>query len=312
MMAPMLHLKQIAGMSVSSVALGTAGWGPRDDVDFDALYGSYRATGGNCIDSAHCYAFWLDRLGAPERIVGELVRRNNDRKNVIICTKGCHISGGEKYPRPAHYMAPDLLASDITDSLERMQIDTIDLYYLHRDEPAVPVGEILDALHAEQMAGRIRHYAASNWSPERLDEAFAYCRNKGIPPFVASQVLYTLGHLTKAMPPDIKVLPAGQETWYVRSQMPLFAYSPNANGYFNDRQKGSYDNATSAARLDRCRELAANLDATPSQIALAYLMNQPFPVVAITGATKLDHLNDAIGADKVHLTQEQLRWLVQG
>lgn len=300
-----------SNLSVSHLALGTGSWGPADG-NFEALYSTYRAAGGNCFDSAHCYAFWMDRLGAPERALGQLVRKYDDRKNVIICTKGCHITGGPKYPRPAHYMSPELLASDINDSLERLEMDAIDLYYLHRDEPAVPVDEILDALHAHQTAGRIRHYAASNWSTARLDEANAYCQKRNIPAFAASQVLYNLAHLTKPLAPDMQFLPAGQEAWYAQTQTPLFAYSPNANGYFNGRTAGGYDNPTSNARRERCQRLAQQLGATPSQIALAYLLSQPFPVVPITGTTKLEHLTDALGATTFRLTDQQRAWLVNG
>ena len=234
----MLSTRNIAGTAVSSLALGTAGWGPKDDVELNSLYSAYRLAGGNCIDSAHCYSFWLDRLGEPERIIGKLLRRHNDRANVVVCTKGCHPAGGDKYQRSPRFMSPEVLARDIHDSLERLQVDTIDFYFLHRDDPSIPVGEILDALHAHQQAGRIHHYAASNWTEERLDVAAAYCRSNKIPPFAASQDLYTLAHLTKSMPADIITLPAGEEAWYAKTGMPLFAYSPNANGYFNGRTQG--------------------------------------------------------------------------
>ena len=208
-------------------------------------------------------------------------------------------------------MTPELLASDIRDSLDRLQMERIDLYYLHRDEPGVPVDEIMDALHSHQQAGRIGHYAASNWFPARLEQAAAYCQRKSIPPFVASQCLYNLAQLSKPMPADICVVDAQQEQFYAKTKLPLVAYSPNANGYFAGaaHAAGSYDNPTSAGRRDRCAQLGKKLGATASQVALAYLMHQPFAVMPITGTNRVDHLQDALGAASVKLSTSDVAYL---
>ena len=308
----MLQTRHLLGtdLRVSAIALGTADWTTRKGDDLDLLYSAFREAGGNCFDSAHCYAFWKDAEGAPERELGRLIRQHGDRANVIVCTKGCHISGGAKYPRPPRYMTAELLASDLRDSLERLQIDHIDLYYLHRDDPAVPVDEIMDALHSQQQAGRIRHYAASNWQPARLEQAADYCRRQGIAPFVASQVLYNLGQLASPMGADIAVLDNEQPAWYAKHQLPVFAYAATANGYFaSESNEGSYATPTSAARRQRAATLAAELNTKPGQIALAYLMNQPFPVIPVTGTLKIDHLRDNMAAAQIRLSLQQLQFL---
>jgi aryl-alcohol dehydrogenase-like predicted oxidoreductase len=251
-------------------------------------------------------------LGKPEEILGELVRRHGRRNEVIIATKGCHVSGGEKYPRPQRYMTPELLSSDINDSLERLRDTYIDLYYLHRDDPQVPVDEIMDALHEQQRAGRIRYYAASNWWPARLDEAREYCQRKGYQGFVASQVLYNVAQLTKPMPADICVLDEPQEQWYSRTKLPVFAYTSTANGYFAKGAGGSYDNPTSAARRARAKELADRHGASPTQIALAWLRTRPFTVIPILGTTNLEHLQDALGSTVLNLTAAEAEYLKSG
>ena len=93
------------------------------------------------------------------------------------------------------------------------------------------------------------------------------------------------------------------------------AYSPTACGYFASADppaRRAFDNPVSRERHRRARHLAAELGATPNQIALAWLMSHPFPVVPILGTTKREHLADALAAASVPLSPEQARWLVVG
>src|SRR3954471_18781148 len=125
----------------SPFALGTAVWGStfRGD-EVDRLYDTFRAAGGNVFDSAHIYACWLpDGLGASEGALGEIVRRRGDRRDVLLATKGGHPNFANGYPRPDRYLAPDVIRQDLTESLDRLGVDAIDLYFLHRDDPRVPV-----------------------------------------------------------------------------------------------------------------------------------------------------------------------------
>lgn len=307
-------MKITSALETSPFSLGTGDWGARenDEKSLDALYVAFRAAGGNTFDTAHCYAFWLDAEGASERALGELVRRHDKRENVVICGKGCHLSGGAQYPRPDFYMTPEVLERDLQQSLERLQTDYIDLYFLHRDDARVPVDEILDALNQHKSAGRIRHYAASNWRGERLNQAIEYSKRAGIAPFAASQILWNLGELTTPPAPDMCVMNETEMRWYQENKLPLFVYSPTANGYFSNGKTESYANEISAKRRERTLELAQKYDATPNQIALAFLMNHDFPTTPILGTHNLDHLHDALGAAKIALSPDEVSSLKNG
>src|SRR6185295_8293975 len=106
----------------STFCMGTIGWGTKTNSDhLDRLYDTFRTAGGNFFDSAHVYSFWLPNgLGASERALGEIVRRRADRDRVILATKGGHphVAGG--YDRPDRYLAPEVIAKDIAESLERL------------------------------------------------------------------------------------------------------------------------------------------------------------------------------------------------
>ena len=298
----------------SPLCLGTGSWGTSHDGNSDELYQSFRGAGGNAFDSAHCYAFWMDAEGASERRLGELVRRHDRREDVVLCTKGCHPAGGEKYPRPDFYMTPEILNSDLSDSLQRLNTDYVDFYFLHRDDPRIGVDEILDALHEHQQAGRIRHYAASNWRANRLQTAFEYSNRKGIEGFAASQILGNLGQLTHPMAPDLCVWDDTQNAWYDEHQLPIFAYSSTANGFFGATipDQSSYDNDISRQRRQRAIEMAQKRGATSHQIALAYLMNQPFPIVPVFSTTQTEHLSETMSASSIQLSVEEVRWLRDG
>lgn len=301
-------------LGVSRLCLGTADWGAKHGDDLDELYVAFRNAGGNIFDTAHCYAFWMDAEGRSEQTLGEVVRRHDRRENVVICSKGCHITGGEKYPRPERYMTPEILEHDLTQSLDRLQTDYIDVYYLHRDDETVAVDEILDALETHKNAGRIRAYAASNWRASRLQQANEYSIYNGLSGFVASQILWNLGELSHPVPDDICAMNNEEMGFYETSKLPVFAFSGAANGFFGDTipSQSSYDNEVSRARRERASQLAQKRGATTNQIALAYLFAHDFPVVAITGTTSIAHLSDALGATQIKLSTNEARWLHDG
>lgn len=277
------------------------------------FYDTFRAAGGNFFDTAHCYCFWIRRGdGASERALGECVRQSGDRDQLVIATKGGHPTGGERYPRPDRYLAPEVVAQDINESLARLGIDRIDLYYLHRDDPRVPVGEIIEGLNAEINRSRIRYIGASNWSTARIAAANAYAGTHGLAGFIASQPQWNLAQPNPSADPTMLCLNADDETWHRQHGLPVVAYSPTARGYFASGGRlaaNDYDNPASRGRLKRAEELASMLGVTPHQIALAYLLNQPFPVIPILGTTNQQHLEDAVAATAVRLTDDQIRWL---
>lgn len=298
--------------NLQPICLGTAEWGAHADDNADELYATFRGAGGNVFDTAHCYAFWLGKEGASERTLGELVRRHDKREDVIIGSKGCHSTGGDAYPRPERYLTPELLARDLDESLRRLNTDYIDIYYLHRDDTAVPVDEILDALQSHQNAGRIRHYAASNWRAKRLQQAHEYAMRKALSGFRASQILWNLGELSQPLAPDMCAMDETEMRYYQAASLTLFAYSSTANGYFARGDAGSYSNAISHARRERAWKLAQKRGATANQIALAWLLHHDFPTVAVVGTRDNSHLRDALGATQIELSLEEVRWLRDG
>ncbi|MBN2449506.1 MAG: aldo/keto reductase [Lentisphaeria bacterium] len=304
----------VPGFEVSEFCLGLMPWGSRvAGAEADGLLHAFRDAGGTIVDTAHCYAFWTPNgAGCSECALGDYLERNGGRDELVIATKGAH-PPMPKYRRNDRYMTRERIAADLDDSLGRMRIDTIDLYWLHRDDPRVPVGEILEMLMAEVRRGRIRYYGGSNWTAARLAEANAYAAEHGLQPMVASQPCWNLG-LREPFRNDLHWFDETDGEWHRRSKLPVLPYSPTAQGFFATAGASgqAYRNAASQERLARARKVADEMGATPNQIALAWLRHQPFPVIPILGTADAEHLRDALGAVHVRLTPEQVRWLRQG
>lgn len=305
-------------VSALCYGLGSFGTAVRGE-EADRLYATFRQAGGNFFDTAHCYAFWVEGgLGASERALGECLRRHRDLDEVVIATKGGHPAVVPGYPRGDRYLSPEVIASDLGDSLERLGVPCVDLYLLHRDDARVPVGEIVESLNAEIARGRLRHPGASNWSVARIAQANHYAASHGLRGFVISEPQWSLAHPNAAPPttdPASRYLMPEDAAWHAASQLPVMAYSSTGCGYFATGGQAAanvFDNPISRARLDRARQLAKRLGCTPNQVALAYLMHQDFPVVPIIGTVNMDHLTDALGAVNVKLSVDEVQWLRDG
>lgn len=303
-------------LDVSAFCLGSCGLGSELDVDSTCkLLDKFVELGGNFLDTAHVYDFWVkDGLGKPEKAIGEWIKRSGFKP--VVATKGGHPDAGHDYPRPPHFLAPELIEQDVIESLYRLGINTIDLYYLHRDDGTTDVSEIIDALNTEIDKGRIRYLGASNWSIERIAAANSYAATSGKVGFSVCQNQWSLAVPTWAIGSDPTVRYIADEDVPALHRMGLAVapYSSTANGYFGSHAlKGpAFQSEANLARLLRTESHAVHLGVTPNQIALAWLFNQPLPVIPIIGTKNVEHLEDAMGATAIHLAPEQMRWLREG
>ena len=276
----------------------------------DALLDVYVEASGNFFDSAHVYSFWLPGgNGLSEIRIGYYLRRRGLTDKVVVATKGGHPSA-PGYRTVEHYLSPARIGADIDDSLGRLQCSHVELYYLHRDDLRVPVGEIIDALNDEIERGRLKYLGASNWSTARISEANDYARANNKAGFVISQPRWSLAC---AQSGASDMIDADDEIgWYRDNNFPLAVYSPTAHGFFDGHDTPAYQSPENNARRERAGQLARKYNATPGQIALAYLIDQTFPVFPIIGTSKVARLREALGADAINLTPDDMAWLVQG
>jgi aryl-alcohol dehydrogenase-like predicted oxidoreductase len=213
---------------ISRLVQGTVMINSRERERGFALLDQVFALGCNTFDTAHVYGD-----GDNERTVGRWVNQRGVREEVVIIGKGAHHNQDRKRVTPFD------ISADIFDSLARFEFDTIELYLLHRDDPEVPVGPIVEVLNEHREAGRIQAFGGSNWTHERIKEANAYAQAHGLTPFVASSPQFSLAEQFKEPWPGCVSIGGakGREArdWYAATQMALFAWSSLAGGFFSGR-----------------------------------------------------------------------------
>ncbi|KRB55188.1 oxidoreductase [Rhizobium sp. Root708] len=278
---------------------------PAASIALDAFF----EAGGNLIDSAFQYGG-----GTQDRLIGEWVRSRGVRNDVVIIEKGAH--------SPLCY--PDVIAKQLTTSLERMQTDYVDVYFMHRDNPDIPVGEFVDAMDAEVRAGRIRGpIGGSNWTRERMDQAIDYAERTGkTRPSVLSNNFSLAEMVDPVWPGCIASSDSGWKQWLKERKVVNFAWSSQARGFFTDRagpEKLSDKDLARAwysdlnfQRKARAEELGRRLGKDPIQIALAYVLHQPWPVIPLIGPANLGELRHSLAASAIRLSPEDVRWLEDG
>jgi aryl-alcohol dehydrogenase-like predicted oxidoreductase len=214
---------------------------------------------------------------------------------------------------------PVNLTKQLKESLDRLQMDHMDIYMMHRDNLDIPVGEFVDVLNEHKAAGRIKIFGGSNWTAERIDALNDYARKNGKTGFVAISNNLSLARMVDApWPGCISVSDPKLMAWHRTTKMPLIPWSSQARGFFTLGDP----NYTADKELVRCwysednfkrqaraRELAAKKGVTPIQIALAYVLNQEFPTFALIGPRSIEETRTSFDALKIQLTPQEVRWL---
>jgi Predicted dehydrogenases and related proteins len=307
--AGIIPKRSIPGLAkpASAVAMGFEDF--RTFASGAILLDAFWERGGNIFDTAFIYAG-----GYTEKLFGEWHKSRGVRQEAVVIGKGAH--------SPLVY--PDVIGKQLTQSLDRLQTDYVDVYFMHRDNPDVPVGEFVDAMDAEVKAGRIRGpFGGSNWTRERMDEAIAYAERTGkTRPQALSNNFALAEMLDPIWPGCVTAATPDFKQWLVDRQITNFSWSSQARGFFTDlagRDKRDNEelarcwyNEQNFARRDRAIELARQLGHNPIHVALAYVLAQDFPSVPLIGPRRLVELEDSLNAFDIRLTPEQVKWLEQG
>jgi len=270
-----------------------------------ALYEDFFERGGTTFDTAYVYGG-----GLCEQVLGRWIANRDVREKVVILDKGAHTP----------FCTPGDLTAQLTESLDRLRTDYVDIYMMHRDNPDVPVGEFIDVLNEHRRAGRMRAFGASNWSIPRIEEANAYARARGLTGFAAVSNNLALARMVVApWPGCLSASDAESRAWLRRTQTPLMAWSSLGRGFFSrpnvpaDRSDpelvNSWYSEDNFRRLDRARDLARRRSVRPVQIALAYVLCQPFPVFALIGPKTIEQTRLSVEALEIELSPEELAWL---
>lgn len=294
-----------SGLSTPPLVLGgnVFGWTADEAASF-AVLDRFVAGGGRMIDTADAYSAWVPghKGGESETMIGAWIKARGAQGKIAIATKVGMMPGG---------LRPDRIREAAQGSLDRLGTDRIDLYFAHKDDPDVPIDEVLGAFAELIDAGQVGAVGASNYTAERLAEALRVADEKGLPRFTVMQ-------------PELNLLDRDQyegalQQLCVAEGIGVVPYYALASGYLSGKYRSADDLGQSPrgfkakdymegrgpavlAAMDR---IAAETGATLSQIALAWVAAQPGVTAPIASATSVAQLDELLGSMTLELSEAQ-------
>jgi aryl-alcohol dehydrogenase-like predicted oxidoreductase len=305
-----------SGIEVTPLALGgnVFDWTADEPTSF-AVLDAFVDAGGMMIDTADVYSAWVPghQGGESEALIGRWLKRNpNKRAKVVIATKVGFLDGTVVDGQYVPAMDPDTIARACEASLRRLGVETIDLYYQHKDSDTVPLADSLGAFELLREQGKIRATGLSNFASDRIDEAVSTARRYGFMPPVALQPRYNLVE-REGFEEELRDAA-------ISNSLAVFPYYGLANGFLTGkyRSEADLDRSLRGQRVagfleDRGRrvlevmdEVAAETGAALATVALAWLMAQPAITAPIASATSVAQLAELVAAIELRLSLDQI------
>ncbi|HEX6906210.1 MAG TPA: aldo/keto reductase [Terriglobales bacterium] len=297
-----------SNLEVSAIGLGCMGMSfsygpPKDKKEMTAVLHSAVDRGITFFDTAEVYGPFLN-----EELVGEALAPF--RAQVVIATKfGFDLSGDNRPGAAGVNSRPEQIKRAVEGSLKRLKVDAIDLLYQHRVDPNVPIEDVAATVKELIQAGKVKHFGLSEAGVKTIRRAHA------VQPLTAVQSEYSLWWRK----PELEVIPTLEELG-----IGLVPYSPLGKGFLTGQigENAKFDSTDFRSTLPRFTPealkanqglidllggIAKRKNATPAQIALAWLLAQKPWMVPIPGTTRLNRLEENIGALAIHLSPEDLR-----
>ena len=285
------------------------------------LWDHWIAVGGNAFDNAHIYG-----KGSMETLLGKWHRKRENLDELVIIVKGAHTPDCN----------PHSLSKQLTESLDRLQIETADIYIMHRDNPDIPVDEFIDVLNDEKQKKRIKIFGGSNWTLERFKKANEWAQQKNKKSF---SLLNNNLALCKMINPLWDGCISSNDSYYLKyledTQTAHLSWSSQGRGYFlpketcqaiedkitkdesSWREPGEnssgplscFDSEDNRERRIRAEKLANELNVTTQNIAGAWPLNQPFPSFALIGPRKIEEIDTSLPCLDILFSKEKSDWL---
>jgi aryl-alcohol dehydrogenase-like predicted oxidoreductase len=295
-------------LEIAPLALGgnVFGWTADEETSF-AVLEAFVDAGGTMIDTADVYSAWVPGHGGgeSETVIGRWLKRSGKRDQVVIATKVGFLAG----------LAPETIRPACDASLERLGIETIDLYYQHKDDETVPLADSLGAFDELRKHGKIRAIGLSQFSAERLDEAMQVSEEQGFTKPCALQTWYNLVEREKLEGP--------LRDTALKHGLGILPFYSLANGFLTGKYRSRDDLGKSVRGMRNAEylegrgmrvlaaldEIAAETGAALATVALAWTKAQPGITAPIASATSVEQLHELIAALTLELTPEQIERL---
>ncbi|MBE0699037.1 MAG: aldo/keto reductase [Anaerolineaceae bacterium] len=274
------------------------------------LLDQYVDAGGMFIDTANIYAWWAEGGlgGESEKLLGDWLKERKNRSNLFIASKV-----GFGYGSVPRGLSARLIREECEKSLRQMQIETIDLYYAHVDDPNTPMDETLEAFNRLVEAGKVRYIGASNFRAWRLEQARNISQSKAIAGYSCVQQRYT--YLQPRPGTSFEPQLAANEDlldYCQKMDLTILAYSPLLSGAYTRMERpiaSQYLSDDNQVRLQTLRSVATECGATPNQVILAWMLQSSPLILPVFAASTREQMEEDISALKLELTEAQMKQL---
>lgn len=321
-------------VNVSQFCLGAMLMGTAMDkkTAFEVL-DHFRENGGNFIDTANCYAWWMgngEYIGdESENIIGEWLSDRQCRNEIFLATKvggrlkdvhGIRVNGEVEWDRVRQEyegLSAAVIKKGVEDSLRRLRTECIDLYYAHVFDDATPLEETMEAFNKLVKEGKVRHIGCSNITPKNITEANRISRQQQLATYLAMQQEYSYLHPDQSLDTGItEHADAAMFDCMKAQDMAFLAYSPLLKGLYGDKSKREtyynrhlYDNEKSREKLALVDKLSQELGISGNQLVLAWLLRHDPLVIPIIGFSRKEQYLENMDALCVNLPDDYLAML---
>ncbi len=301
------------GKKSSKIILGTAYFGETisPEKSFEIM-DTYVANGGCHIDTARMYAD-----GEAEKVIGQWLKSRKP-EGVLLSTKGAFYKK-DTAPR----LSEKDVRYDLELSLKALDVETVDFYWLHRDDETTPAGEIIETMNKLIKEGKIRRFGASNWKTSRIEEANVYAKEHGLRPFEGSQIRFSPAIISPYGNADRDLVDMTTDSfkYYKKAGMPVAAYASQAKGFFSkiaesgeeslsQKSRERYYCKENLSRLEFVKKYAKKYDTSVASIVCAAMSSIDNPdVFPIIGCSRPEQITDSMKASDLVLTRDELEKL---
>ena len=280
------------------------------DIHAFAMFDYFYGAGGRVFDTAYIY-----NNGMGDKYLGNWINSRGVQEEVLVLGKGAHTPD----------CRPECIKPQIIESLERLNLDKIDIYCLHRDNNDIPVSEFIDALDEIKNAGLIHKIGASNWKLERFKQARDFALQENKEPFTILSNNFSLAEMIDPVWPGCVAIDDNFLDYVNQNNIMLFPWSSTARGFFikkkeiatsdhfsnpsMDEEKRVWHSETNLKRREICFNIAAERNVEPIEIALAYVIQSSKTIFPLIGPRTINELNSSIFATSLNLTNAEIKQL---
>lgn len=296
---------------VSALCLGCLNFGTKtsEETSFQLL-DYYYETGGSFLDTANNYSFWNKGSigGDSEIVLRNWMNKRNNRNSIFLATKvGAMPKDLNKGFDDMEGLSEKAITEAVEHSLQRLKTDHIDLCYAHIDDKTTPLEETLVTFEKLIKSGKIRYIGCSNYTYQRLIEALNVSERENLAKYCCIQLRYSYLQPKENVDFGVQEILTKELLSFCKenSSLSLLAYSPLLGGYYNHEKnlEDKYDTIENQKRMHILKSIAKDLDVTPNQLVLAWLMQSKPSVIPLVACSSMEQLQQNIDSVKIELTE---------